>query len=89
MNLMWTILKVFIDLLQYCFCLILFYFIFCHEACGILDPQPEIVPDPPALEGLSHWATREVPIYRFKLSSLGRIPFVSEDSADLSHTGVT
>ena len=38
---------------------------------------------------LNHWATREVPIYHFKRSSLGRIPFVSEDSADLRHTGVT
>ena len=38
---------------------------------------------------LNHWATREVPIYHFKRSSLGRIPFVSEDSTDLRHTGVT
>ena len=27
------------------------FFFFSCEACGILDPQPEIVPDPPALEG--------------------------------------
>ena len=48
MNSMWTILKVFIDLLQYCFH---FFFFSCHEACGILDPQPEMVPDRPASEG--------------------------------------
>ena len=32
-------------------------------ACGILVPQPEIEPIPPALEvqSLNHWTTREVP----------------------------
>ena len=36
---------------------------FFHMACGILAPQLEIKPAPPALEawGLNHWTTREVP----------------------------
>ena len=46
---MWTILKVFINLLQYCFCFI-FWFVGC-KACEILAPQPRIEPTPLALEG--------------------------------------
>ena len=47
--LMWTIfLKSLLNLLQYCFC-IMFWF-FGHEACGILAPQPGIEPTLPALE---------------------------------------
>ena len=38
---------------------------------------------------LNHWTTREIPMHHFKWFSLGRIPFVSEDSAGLSHAGVT
>ena len=40
-----------------------FFFFFCHPACGILVPQPEIEPVPPAVEAwsLNHWTTREVP----------------------------
>ena len=32
-------------------------------ACGILVPQPEIEPTPPAVEAqsLTHWTTRKVP----------------------------
>ena len=39
------------------------FFFFCHPACGILVPQPEIEPVTPAVEAwsLNHWATREVP----------------------------
>ena len=47
---MWTILKVLLNLLQYCFCSFMFWF-FGHEACGILAPQPGIEPASPALEG--------------------------------------
>ena len=36
-------------LLQYCFWFM--FWIFGHEACGILVPQPRIEPIPPALEG--------------------------------------
>ena len=44
---MWTILKVFIEFLQYCFCFM--FQVFGHEACGILASQPGIEPAPPAL----------------------------------------
>ena len=57
---MWTIFKVFIGLLKYCFCFMFWCFV--HEACEVLAPQPGIKPIPPALEdSLTHWATREVP----------------------------
>ena len=47
--LMWTILKVFIELVTV---LLLFYvLVFGCEACGILAPGPGIEPAPPALEG--------------------------------------
>ena len=47
----------------------LFFSFFCltfwpyRTACGILVPQPEIEPAPPAVEArsLNHWTTREVP----------------------------
>ena len=42
-------LKSLLNLLQYCFCL-LFWF-FGREACGMLTPRPGIEPNPPALEG--------------------------------------
>ena len=46
-------LKSLLNLLQYCFCLI---YLFGHEVCGILAPQPGIEPAPPALEGeVSSW----------------------------------
>ena len=38
-----------LDLLQYCFC-VMFWFFGC-EACGILVPGPGIKPVPPALQG--------------------------------------
>ena len=41
--------KVFIELSQYCFCLISDFF--GHEACGILPPWPGIEPASPALKG--------------------------------------
>ena len=47
---MWTVFKAFIDLLQYCFSFI-FWFFGC-EARGILVPQPGIKPTPTALEGI-------------------------------------
>ena len=46
--LMWTIYKVFIDLLQYQFCFTFWFF--GQEACGILAPPPGIEPITPALE---------------------------------------
>ena len=59
---MWTILKAFIEnLLQYCFCLMFWFF--GHEVCRILAPQPGMQMMPPAVEAwsLNHWTTREVP----------------------------
>ena len=46
--------KSLLNLLQYCFCLMLWYF--CEEACEILAPQPEIGAQltPPALEAESY-----------------------------------
>ena len=46
---MWTIFKVFMNLLQYCFCFMFWFFGL--EACGILAPTPGMEPTPPALEG--------------------------------------
>ena len=46
--------KVFIDfvaILLLLFYVSVFFFFFGPEACGILTPQPEIQPAPPALEG--------------------------------------
>ena len=45
---MWTIFEVFIDLLQYFFCFMFWFF--GREACGILAPRPGIEPAPPALK---------------------------------------
>ena len=42
-------LKFLLNLSQYCFCFMFWFF--GHEACGILTPQPGIEPAPPALEG--------------------------------------
>ena len=44
---MWTIIKVFIESVTI---LLLFWF-FGREACGILAPRPGIEPTPPVLEG--------------------------------------
>ena len=41
--------KSFLNLLQYCFCFMFWFF--GHEACGILAPLPGIKPTTPALEG--------------------------------------
>ena len=41
--------KSLLNLLQYCFCFMFWYF--GHEACGILAPPPWISDPPPALEG--------------------------------------
>ena len=41
--------KSLLNLLQYCFCFMFWFF--GHEACGIFAPQPGIEPTPPALEG--------------------------------------
>ena len=62
---MWTILKVFINLLQYCFCFIFWFF--GREAYGILAPQLGVESEPPALESilLTHWTTRAVPLMTF------------------------
>ena len=45
----WLFLKSLLNLLQYCFCF-LFWF-FGRKACGILAPRPGIEPSPPPLEG--------------------------------------
>lgn len=45
--LIWTICKVFIEFSRI---LLLFYLLVCHEACGILAPQPSIEPVPHASE---------------------------------------
>ena len=54
-------LKSLLNLLQYCFCFMFWYF--GHEACGILAPQPGIEPAPLALEG--GFLSREVPLQCF------------------------
>ena len=41
--------KSLLNLLQYCFCFMFWFF--GHKACGILSPQPEVEPTPSALEG--------------------------------------
>ena len=45
---MWTILKSLLNVLQYCFCL-LFWF-FGREVCGVLAVWPGIEPEPHALK---------------------------------------
>ena len=48
--LMWTIfLKSLLNVLQYCFCFMFWFF--GREACGILAPRPGTEPAPAALEG--------------------------------------
>ena len=47
--LMWTIFKVFIELLRYCFYFM--FWCFGYEAYGILVPRPGMEPASPALEG--------------------------------------
>ena len=52
-------LKSLLNLLQYFFCFMFWFF--GYEACGIFTPQPRIEPAPPTLGGgLNHWTTREV-----------------------------
>ena len=46
---MWTILKVLLNLLQYCFCFMFWFLV--REACGILAAPPGVKPASPALEG--------------------------------------
>ena len=57
----WTIFKVFMNPLQYCFCFMLWFF-FGHEAGRILTHWPGMEPTCPVLEAksLNHWTTREV-----------------------------
>ena len=45
----WIILKSLLNLLQYCFCFMFWFFGL--RACGISVPLPGIEPTPPALEG--------------------------------------
>ena len=87
MNSMCTILKVFIDLVQYCFH---FFFFFLPWGMWDLRSPTRGGTWPPCIRRwrLNHWTTREIPMYHFKWFSLGRIPFVSENSAGLSHAGV-
>ena len=46
---MWTILKSLLNLLQYCFCFMSWFF--GHEAWGVSAPWPEMEPTFPTLEG--------------------------------------
>ena len=61
--LMWTFLKCLLNLLQYCF-YFMFWF-FGHEACGILSPQTRDQTHTPCIGrwSLNHRTAREVPIY--------------------------
>ena len=66
--LLWIIFKVFIDfvtilllLLSSDFLAKIMFWFFGHEACGILAPQLGTEPTPPALEGVNHWTTRDIP----------------------------
>ena len=56
--LMWTIFKVFIELLQCCLCF-MFFRCFGQEACGILASQPGIEPTAPCIGrgSLNHWTS--------------------------------
>ena len=52
-----------------------FFFFWSHcTTCGILVPQPEIKPVPPAVEVWSpnHWTVREVPPYHFLTHTLSK-----------------
>ena len=67
-------LKSLLNLLQYCFCFMFWFF--GHKACGILIPWPGIRPTNPAMEmqSLSPWTTREVPRVVIALSFFS-LPF--------------
>lgn len=53
-------LKILLNLLQYCFCFMFWFF--GHEACGILTHQPGIGLASSVLDGcLNHWTTRWSP----------------------------
>ena len=70
---MWIILKSLLNLLQYCFCSMI-WFSSC-KAHGILAPRAGIKPTTLAVEGkVSHWATREVPAVTFSMG-LRRLGF--------------
>ena len=67
------------------------FYSFGRKACGILRPQPEIEPTPPALEAwsLNPWTTREVPFGVSVNQSLSRvrlfvIPWTTACQASLS-----
>ena len=68
-----SLLKSLLNLLQYCFCFMFWFF--GREACGILAPRPGMEPASPASEvwSLNHWTAREVPWAHFNkvLTSLG------------------
>ena len=55
---MWTVFKVFIELLQCCLCF-MFFWCFGQEACRILAPQPGIEPTAPCIGrgSLNHWTS--------------------------------
>ena len=61
--LMWTIFEVLIEFFTFLLLLLLMFWVFGHEACGILAPQPGIKPAPSALEvrSLNPWTSREDP----------------------------
>ena len=82
---MLIIFKVFIDFFTTAFCLV--FYVFGHEACGILTPQPEIEPTHPALEGnvLTTWPPGKSPNSLFWWVN-GSLPlnFLSNYSSSLS-----
>ena len=71
---MWTLLKVLIEFVQYCFCFT-FWFFGC-KACGILASWLGIEPHTPCIGrwNLSHWTSREVPSWSLLVSLLWTKP---------------
>ena len=69
-----SFLKSSLDLLQYCFCFMFWFF--GHKPCGILVPWPGIKPTIPAMEmqSLNPWSAREVPRLVIALSFFS-LPF--------------
>ena len=63
---MWTIFNIFIEFVTILllFCVL----VFCHEASGILTPQPgiELVPPCTGRRSHNHWTTGKVPVCFFK-----------------------
>ena len=69
---------------------ILFFFLFCYNACGILVSQPEIEPTLPSVEvpSLNHWTIREVSCTFFPANTINSIKTENRGS-ECSSTKVT